>query len=376
MNGLPGLPPVPGANRSLALIALLMLVAALGFLAWVLAEVMLLTFAGLLMAVLLRGMCDGLGKLLRIPESWSLVVGLLLFGVILVLVVWFLGAEIVNQLDQLIPRLQKAWGELRRQVQEYDWGKTLVANTSFKVLARDREWLTRITGGLFSGTLGAIASLLFILFIALYAAAVPNMYVNGLLRLVPLGGRQRAREILAALGDTLHWWLIGTFIKMAVVGIATTVGLILLDMPLALALGGMAFLFEFVPYLGPLLAALPAVLVALAVGPVETFYVILLYLGIQTVESYVLSPLVDQRSVSIPPVLTLFSQVLLGTSSLGILGVFIATPLTAVIMVLVKMLYIEDWLGECTDVSGDAAVCVPARLSGEEESPPPGGADP
>jgi len=131
---------------------------------------------------------------------------------------------------------------------------------------------------------------------------------------------------------------------MAGVGVAATVGLSLLGIPLALALGLIAFLLEFVPYLGPFIGV-PAVLVALAAGPGDAAYVVLLYLGIHAAEGYVIAPLVDQRSVHLPPALGLVAQLLLGTL-FGFLGLILAVPLAAFGMVLVQMLYVEDFLGE------------------------------
>ncbi|HZX31616.1 MAG TPA: AI-2E family transporter [Rhodocyclaceae bacterium] len=367
-------PPVlpPRADRSLVILAWVVLIGAVGFVVWWVADVLLMAFAGILVAVFLHGLRDAVARLTGLSEGWSLAVVLALLGILFILVGWFLGAEIISQLDQLVPRLQKAWGEIRGQVSNYEWGRILLANTSFKSLAKDHAWLTRVTGGLFSSTLGAVASLLVVIFIGLYAAAAPRTYLNGLLRLVPSAGRQRATEVIEAVGATLHWWLIGTFVKMTVVGLATTIGLILLGMPLAMALGIIAFLLEFVPYAGPIMAAVPALLVALAVSPTQMAYVGFLYLGIQTLEGYIVSPLVDQRSVRLPPALAISAQLLLGFSSLGLLGVFIATPLAAVGVVLVKMLYIEDRLGECTDAFDGAGgpACAPADLPDLSTKPP------
>jgi predicted PurR-regulated permease PerM len=130
---------------------------------------------------------------------------------------------------------------------------------------------------------------------------------------------------------------------MAVVGVATTAGLWLLGVPFALALGVVAFVLDFVPYIGPILSAVPAILVAMTLGPMEALYVGLLYFGVQSLESYLLTPLVQQRAVQLPPALTILSQVLLGLL-LGGFGLALATPLTAVGVVLVRELYVEDVL--------------------------------
>ena len=321
------------------------LMLAVGLLLWVVSDVLLLVFGGVLFAVFLRSVSELVSTRSGLSVGASLVAVLVLLVSVLLFGVWFLGAEVATQLAQLVPQLHQAWEATVDYLGSFEWGRALLSGDGLGVLTPgDGEWMARITG-VFSTTLGAIASVLILVFIGLYLAAAPRTYRNGLLRLVPARGRQRAAEVLRALGITLQWWLIGTFVKMVVVGVAITVGLLMLDIPLALALGLLAFLLEFIPYLGPTLASIPALLIALAVGPVEAGYVLLLYGAVQAVEGYVVAPLIDQRSVHLPPALAIVTQVLLAVA-LGALGAVFATPLAAVAMVLVKMLYIEDQLGE------------------------------
>jgi predicted PurR-regulated permease PerM len=186
-----------------------------------------------------------------------------------------------------------------------------------------------------------------ILAIGFYMAVAPRVYVEGVIHLVPVTRRGRAGEVLQALGRTLRWWLFGRWISMTVVGLLTTAGLWLLGVPLALTFGLLAALLTFIPYLGPIISAIPPMLLVLVQSPMQALYVVSLYLGVQGVESYLLTPLVQQRTVSVPPALTITAQVLLGLL-LGTFGVILATPLIAVTLVLVKMLYIEDVLGKGT----------------------------
>ncbi len=130
------------------------------------------------------------------------------------------------------------------------------------------------------------------------------------------------------MGHTLQWWLIGQVFLMLVIGVLIGLGLWLLKVPLALALAILAGLLTFIPYLGPILSAVPAVLFALTESPTLAFYVALLYIGVQTVESYLLEPIVQRKTVYLPPALTIFSQVVLGVL-VGGLGVALALPLVA-----------------------------------------------
>lgn len=153
----------------------------------------------------------------------------------------------------------KQW---QHRLEQSETGKQIVALSSVKELARGRfDWLGRATG-IFSTTLNAVTSFVVIVFVGLYVAANPGLYRRGLIKLVPPRGRKRAGEVLDALDAALRGWLIRQAFSMAVVGVSTTIGLWLLGIPFALALGSIACLMAFVPYLGPILSAAPAVLVA------------------------------------------------------------------------------------------------------------------
>jgi predicted PurR-regulated permease PerM len=154
------------------------------------------------------------------------------------------------------------------------------------------------------------------------------------------------------LGFTLRWWLIGRLMDMTLVGVLSGVGLWLLGIPLALSLGILAGLLNFIPNIGPLLAAVPAVLLALTEGAPQALYVIILYMGIQSLESYLVVPLIQKKLISMPPVLIFIAQLSMALM-FGVLGLLLATPMAAVLLVLVKMIYIEDILGEEIDVDGE-----------------------
>ena len=137
---------------------------------------------------------------------------------------------------------------------------------------------------------------------------------------------------------------------MAVVGLITTIGLWLLGIPLASTLGLITGLFEFAPFIGPILAAVPAVLIAFTQSPMDALYVIILYIAIQQIEGYLITPYVQKRAVDLPPALTIFAQLLMGVL-FGLFGLLLATPLVAASMVIVRMAYIEDVLGDHGETS-------------------------
>ena len=187
--------------------------------------------------------------------------------------------------------------------------------------------------------------MLIVIFFAVFMATQPRPYVEGFLFLVPRRHRERAREVLQEIGNVLRRWLVGQSLLAACVALLTGVGLMLLGAPFAIALGLFAGLMEFVPYIGPFAAALPALLVGFAESPELALKIGLLFLGIQMLESYVMAPLIQHKAVYLPPAAILFAQVLMG-AIVGALGVAVATPLAAAVMVAVSMLYVEDALGD------------------------------
>ncbi|MEX2174357.1 MAG: AI-2E family transporter [Pirellulaceae bacterium] len=331
-------------HRTLVVIGLVSLVVVVASLIWAGADVLLLIFGGVLLGVFLRGLSDLLSRFTPLKGVWSLVVVLLILATLLGLGTWFLGAAIAGQLDQLGQSLAESQKLLQAQLAKYAWWRQILKEMpTLQVLGRGQS-ISRMTS-IFSTTVGAVLGLVVILFTGLFLAFDPGLYRRGVLRLVSRGTRRRAGEILDALEKALRGWLVSQSFSMTVVGLATALGLWLLGIPLALALGFIAFLFTFVPYVGPIVATVPAVLVALTVGPTQALYVGLFYFGVQMIEGNLLTPLIQQQMVKLPPALTISAQMLMGVL-LGTVGIVFATPLAACCLVLVQMLYVEDTLGD------------------------------
>jgi len=320
---------------------------------WASLTMLFLVFGGILLAVLLRGLAEGLSRHTGIRESWALWIVLAALAAILGVGGWYLAAEIGDQFDELGRSFSKIWEVVRSRLEQYGWGQQVLSMLGDpQTTAEQAGTLTKLATAILGGVSGLVISV----FIGLYVAADPTLYRRGFLRVVPVRFRNRMAEILDEMHDSLRGWLMGTLVMMIAVGTMTTLGLWALGIPQPLALGIIAFFLEFVPYIGPILAAIPAVLIAAGVGSREILFVLLLYWVIQSIEGYVLSPIVYQRSIHIPPMLTISAQVVLG-SLLGVVGIIFATPLTACGMVLVQRLYIEDALGD------DFERKLPAKLA-------------
>lgn len=315
-------------------------------LVWRVADVLLLIVAGLLLAVFLRGIARVLSSHTPLSRTAAFAITSLAFVLIGVAGFIFYIPLAADGIDTLASTLPQTLHNLSGRLGSHEWARRLFAR-----LPQTDAWSIFTSGalsrlaGIFSTALGALVGCLIIFVTGLYLGAEPNVYINGTVRLFPPPRRRRVREVFAALEYALDWWLLGRIASMAVVGILTWLGLMLLQVPFALTLAILAALLSFVPNVGPILSAIPAVLVGLAQSPTTALWVIGLYVVVQTIESYLITPLIQREAVLLPPALVLTMQLIFGLL-FGFLGLLVATPLTVILVVLVKMLYLEDRLGE------------------------------
>ncbi|MBI3802693.1 MAG: AI-2E family transporter [Nitrospirae bacterium] len=310
------------------------------------ADVLLLIFAGILLAVLLRSLSDWIASHTPLSAGWSLAAVLFLLLGLFGLCGWSLAPDISQQFDQLIQNIPQMVAQLNRRLMQSQWGQQLLAQTpkAAEQLAKPAGLLSGLAA-LFSSTFGLLANVVIVFFIGLYLAIDPATYRNGVVRLFPLHRRERIAGVIDQIGETLRWWMIARMVAMIVIGVLTTLGLWFLDIQPALALGIVAGILNFVPYIGPLLSAVPVLLITLGQDPTQLPYALLLYIAVQSIDNHFVTPMVERKAVNLPPVLTVTVQLILGVF-VGALGVMFASPLTASLLVAIKMLYVEDTLGD------------------------------
>ncbi len=203
-----------------------------------------------------------------------------------------------------------------------------------------------------TSTFEVIAGLVLILMMSVYIGADPFTYRNGILHLFPKRRRERIGEVLTAMAVMLRKWLVTQLIAMVVIGVVSTIALLVLGVKAPFALGIIAGLLEFVPTIGPVLSAVPAIAMGFLDSPEKALYVGLAYIAIQQLENHILIPLLMKGGMDLPPVLTIVTQGLMALL-FGFLGLMIAVPLLAAVMVPIKMLYVEDALGDDIGVDDD-----------------------
>jgi predicted PurR-regulated permease PerM len=321
---------------------------------WFASSILLLIFGAILIAVLLSSATARLQQWFRVWRGVALAMVLLLAVSVIGGGGWLLAPHVAGQGEQLVKSLPEAVDRLREYLQQFPLLQAATENLpAFEEMVEGvPDMLTRARS-VFTGVFGVFVNIVIVLFLSVYLAAQPQVYINGFVTLFPKTRRARICEVVYRIGDTLGLWLMGKMLSMVIVGTVTAVSLMLLDVPLALVLGVVAGLFEFIPYLGPVMAGIPAVLIAFSQSPSLALSVLMLFAVIQMAEGYFLQPMIERRTVSLPPAMTISTQVMMALP-FGLLGVALATPLVASIVVVVSMLYVQDVLDDpVTPPGGD-----------------------
>lgn len=316
-------------------------VAALGIVIFCAApKVFLLFFCCVLFAILLTALCGFIERHTPLQRRWSLTITVTALLGSALLTGWLLGPQINAQFSQLGAQLPRALEHAREQIASTKIGAQLlqfVGGSSWGALSKASNAL--------SATIGVLVQFFVVFFVGLYLASNPRLYVEGFARLFPDEKRSRISEILHAIGDMLRGWLMGRLLLMGSNGIVTALGLWIMGVPLPVTLGLISAILNFIPNFGPWIAAAPAVLLAFMESPNKAMQVAFFYLVYQMFDGFVLTPLVQSRTASVPSALVLMSQVLFGVL-FGAVGVLVAVPLAVVALVLMRELHVKDVLHE------------------------------
>jgi predicted PurR-regulated permease PerM len=316
------------------------------FLVWETSSSLLVIFAGILFASFLDACARALGSVLPVDRVWRLTLVVLILTVLIVLgIIWGAG-KIPEQARLLIRVMDSQLEVLQQRLQSI--GIDLFGPDGSRDFSRwfpDHDKLFGHAQTAVGTTSGILANTLVILFLGLLFSFDPRVYRESVVLLVKPSSRDRARAVLDEMGSVLRFWLVGQLIRIVLMAACVWLALYLLGLPGAFLLGAQAGVSNFVPYLGPILAAIPVGLVAMPLGTSMVIWAVGIYTVIQSIEGYVIGPLILRQAVELPPAWTLVAIVLFG-SLFGVLGIALSMPLLAVGRIAVLRWYVEDWLGD------------------------------
>ena len=343
-------------------ILVVLLLGSLALALWRILDLVILLFGAVLIAVGLRGATRWLERKTGFSTAPCLALVVLLFLGSLGLALWFFGTVIAAQVDEIASQVPEGLRVLVEKLQAHPYGRYALAQVRDVGAAGATGWAGSTLAAVMRSVTRGLGYAVLTFFVAIYLSAQPERYRRLCLRLVPPGYRMRFERLFDETANILERWLLGQLSVMVTIGVLSGIGLWALGIEAAFALGLVGGLLTFIPYVGAVLAAVPATLVALTEGPTYALAVVALYAGIHFIEGNFITPLVQAEATSLPPVLSLLSIVAFSIL-FGPTAVPLAAPLTLFLIVVVEVLYIEQGLGEPAALPGSPA----SRHSGRHE---------
>lgn len=337
-------------------------VGALVFAAWKLVHVLLLVFAAVLLAVVLSALADLIARYTPVTERWRLLVATILIFAIFIGIFTLFGTQMRGELASLSERLPAAIDALGERFGIVDLADKLPSMVGGSPAAT----LVGTMAGYGQTLLGALADFVLVVAAGIYLAAEPRLYRAGLVKLFPKAHHERVEDALTVAGFSLKSWFVAQIVSMTIVGTLSGLAYWFIGLPAPLALGLISGVLDFIPFIGPILGALPAVVLAFTQDWTTVLWTVGAVLLIQQIEGNVIMPIVTRRAVDLPPAVALFAVVAF-TVLFGVPGMLLAVPLAVVTLVLVKKLYVRQTLGEETPVPGEKA----ARAAEEQVAKSP-----
>jgi len=299
-------------------------------------NVLLMALAGSLIAVYFHGLGDLIERKTKLSRNVAMIISVAGTIVISGVLLWFIGAKIQTQVAQLSNTLPHTINSAKAKLDQTLVGQKLIDYSS----GDNSKKLLDTVQTFFSTSFGVLGDMYIILFLGIFFTASPSLYKDGILALVPASNKPVAQRIMDRISLSLKGWLKGMLLSMVLITILITAGLSIIGVPVALVLGLITGILEIIPNLGPLIAMIPGVLLGFTMSTGTAIIVALVYIISQTIVANIVTPLIQKKMINLPPALTLISQLIMGTLS-GALGIILAVPLLAILIIMVDELYVK-----------------------------------
>jgi predicted PurR-regulated permease PerM len=320
--------------------------------AWLLVKLtgfLMLVFAALVLAAIFDVMTRGVSRITRLGRGLSLALSVILLLAVFAGVFTLFGSQLAGELDTIRDSIPPAFAQLQAFLDRVGLGES--ARQLLDQGGSDISKLAAQAGGYILTAGNGIANIVLVFVGAIFVASDPGVYRRGLLLLIPRRGEEAVADALDDASRGLRGWMIGQAISSLVVAALTWAGLAVLGVPASGGLGLIAGLLDVIPMIGPIIAGVPAVLLAFTVSPATALWTIVLFLLVQQLQGNFLQPMIQKQAVNVPPAVLLFAVVAAGLL-FGFLGVLLAAPLTVVVYVFIQRIYVRTLLGKDIRIAG------------------------
>lgn len=304
----------------------------------ILFSILLLALAGILIAIYFHGCANLLERYFHWNSKLCVVLSVLVNILLLVAFFWFVGARLSQQISELSNTLPSTIQNVKEHLNNSSIGGKIL---DYLNNSGSSEKTMEVAQSFFSSSFGVLSDLYIVFLLAIFFTASPSVYKKGIVHLLPPPAKEKGAAILDKIKVQLEKWIKGQIIGFVFITILTAIGLFFLKMPLVLTLALIAGLLNIIPNFGPIIALIPAVLLALTQGTTLIVIVVCMYTFIQILQSGVEQPLIQAKMVNIPPSLTIFGQLAFGLLA-GFWGVLLCVPILVVIMTIVNELYVKQ----------------------------------
>lgn len=300
-------------------------------------NVFLLILAGALIALFFHGFAGLIERNIRLNKKISLLISIISTFLIFILIFWFMGAKVQQQVTELAKTLPSTINNAKKQLSTTTLGQKLLEKTSSEDVYNKGY---AVVSKFFNSTFGIFTDIYIVLFLGLFFTSAPKTYINGFLLLIPPASKKKAKDTIDKIGFTLTKWLKGQIFSMIIVAILKGIALTVLNIPMAIALALIAGILNFIPNFGPLISMFPAILIALTLGINKAIIVAVVYLVIQIIDGNIITPSIQQKLINMPAAIIIIAQLFMGIFS-GAWGLILATPLVAILIVIIQDTYVK-----------------------------------
>jgi predicted PurR-regulated permease PerM len=298
-------------------------------------NVLLMVLAGILISVYFHGLGDMIQRRTKWSRKICMTISVGGSFLIIALLFWFMGTKIQGQIEVLSDTLPNTVNNVKAKLGESSIGRKVLEYSNKN---SDKMFMT--AQRFFSTSFGVLGNIYIILFLSIFFTAQPSLYKDGIIKLMPRNKRDLAKCVIDRVSLALKGWLKGMMLSMVLIFIMIGTGLTIMGIPVALVLALIVGILKLIPNFGSLAAMIPGVLLALTISVNTAIATALLYMISQTIVSNIVTPLIQKRMINTPPALTIIAQVIMG-SLCGALGVILAVPLLAILIILVDELYVK-----------------------------------